>query len=702
MRLGIARYGQQPRNAARTFHLRGERVYVRVANLEFGGRFIHFDDLIAGGNQRNDRPPVDGGVLAAERRQHGGVGVVQPFAGTQNHLVNGGFAALRINELARLGGAIDAHTAVDALRMLHHDHRIRSVGNRRTGHDLDRLPRLYFALKTFPGAHLADDFEFPGNIAGSNGISVAHRTGERWHVTVRGDVFRKHASRGARQMNLFRAKHVALATNMQEDALARFGKCQRRHMVILPCSEPRGPRYTGLVPYRASLCLMAAMVRERAISPVELVEAHLKQIENRNPSLNAFVTVLADEALREAREHEAALMRGAPSGLLHGVPVTIKDSFDVAGYPTAVGSRLRTGRRASHDASAVRRLRAEGAVILGKTNTPELLACYETDNYLTGRTNHPLDAERTPGGSSGGEAAAIAACCSAGGIGSDGGGSIRIPAHFCGIAGLKPTPGRISTTGHFPSLGYPGGLTGVAGPMARRVEDLRLLFSAMAGFDASDPFSSPVPLRVADTRGARIGVWEQFYDVPVVPEVRAAVKKAAGILAGLGFELDSFAPQGLERAPNIWAFLFSDWPSAAIRQLTQGRESDLHWTLAENLSRAEPTGQQVLQNLAARDHMRASLLRQMENTPVLLMPVCGILAFRHRERKWMIEGREIGMFRAMMPALIANVLGLPAVTVPMSTSDTGLPCGVQLLGRPYEDERLLEFAVLLDNGSSDA
>jgi Asp-tRNA(Asn)/Glu-tRNA(Gln) amidotransferase A subunit family amidase len=146
--------------------------------------------------------------------------------------------------------------------------------------------------------------------------------------------------------------------------------------------------------------------------------------------------------------------------------------------------------------------------------------------------------------------------------------------------------------------------------------------------------------------------------------------------------------------------LFSDWPSAAIRKLAEGRESELHWTLAENLSRAEPTGEQVLQNLAARDLMRAALLDQMESVPVLLMPVCGIPAFRHRERRWMVEGRDLGLFRAMMPAVVANVLGLPAVAVPMGISETGLPVGVQLLGWPYEDERLLELAVMLENRNS--
>lgn len=446
---------------------------------------------------------------------------------------------------------------------------------------------------------------------------------------------------------------------------------------------------------------MATMVRDGAISPVELVETHLRQIERRGPALNAFVAVMAEAALEEARERQQQLARGDHTGLLHGVPVTVKDSFDVAGLPTLAGSRGRIGHRARHDAAAVARLRAEGAIVLGKTNTPELLASYETDNASTGRTNNPWDADRTPGGSSGGEAAAIAGFCSPAGIGSDGGGSIRVPAHFCGICGLKPTPGRISGSGHFPSLGHPGGLTTVAGPLARTAEDLRLLFSALAGYDAADPFSAPVPLEVPEpVHRGRIAVWPQFYDVPVAPEIGAVVRDAAAKMEGLGFTLEEFAPRGLERAPNVWAFLFSQWPSLEIRKMFEGRELEMHWTLAESLSAAktaEPiTGERVLRELAARDHLRAALLEQMEGIAAVLMPVCAIPAFRHRERKWEIGGRSIGLFQAMMPAVIANVLGLPAVTIPFGRTVTGLPIGIQMLGRPFEDELLLELAVILE------
>jgi Asp-tRNA(Asn)/Glu-tRNA(Gln) amidotransferase A subunit family amidase len=244
-------------------------------------------------------------------------------------------------------------------------------------------------------------------------------------------------------------------------------------------------------------------------------------------------------------------------------------------------------------------------------------------------------------------------------------------------------------------MGYPGGLVGVAGPMARTAEDLRLLFAALAGYDGQDPFSAPVPLRPAQLQGVRIGVWEQFYRVPADPEIRAAVRSAAAMLEALGIAVEDFEPQGLERAPNIWA-IFARWPSAATKALLKARKIEAHWTLREWLDSDPPTAEQVLINLASRDRMRASLLRQMESVAALLMPVCGVTAFRHRQRKWEFEGQEIGLFQAMMPAVLANVLGLPAVTIPVAISREGLPIGVQLMGRPYEDELLLELAVRLE------
>lgn len=408
---------------------------------------------------------------------------------------------------------------------------------------------------------------------------------------------------------------------------------------------------------RLSLVRMAAMVRAREVSPIELVEAHLQQIEQRNPALNAFTMVLAESARQEARAVSAD-----STGLLNGVPVTVKDSFDIAGQPSLVGSRARVGHRAARDAAAVARLRSHGAILLGKTNTPEMLVSYETNNDLTGRTNHPDNPDLSPGGSSGGEAAAIAAFCSPGGLASDGGGSLRLPAHLCGIAGLKPTPGRIPATGHTPSLGYPGGLVTVAGPMARTAEDLRLLFHALAGYDPQDPFSTPVPLRTPSLDGIRLGVWEQFYAVPVDPVIRTAVKGAAAKLEAAGFAVDEIVPEGMERAPNTWAALFNPWT---------GRAEDM------------------AVHLAVRDRLRASLIRQMEDVAAILMPVCNIKEFHHGQRKFAVDGKEIGIFQAMMPLVLANVLGLPSIAVPFAGSS------VQFLGRPYEDELLLELAIRL-------
>jgi Asp-tRNA(Asn)/Glu-tRNA(Gln) amidotransferase A subunit family amidase len=415
---------------------------------------------------------------------------------------------------------------------------------------------------------------------------------------------------------------------------------------------------------------MGSLVRDGVVSPIELVDAHLVQIARCNPQINAFVKVFDEAAREEARELE----RRERHGLLYGVPLTVKDSFDVAGHATRCGSPGRPQRPAARDAAAVARLRAAGAVILGRTNTSELLRDYECANPITGRTNNPWNLERTPGGSSGGEAAAIAACCSAGGIGSDGGGSIRIPAHFCGIAGLKPTPGRVPGTGHFPELGYPVGMVTTVGPMGRTVEDLRLLFSVLAAYDPEDPFSVPVPLRAPRLGAYPIAVWERFYDVPVHEEVAQALSRATAMLEAQSFKLECFDPQGFERAPNLWAFLFAQWSGTP-----------------EAFTAAE-----VLDRLAERDRMRAAFLRAIEGVAAVAMPVCGVAAFRHGQRRYAAGDREIGAFQMAMPALVANVFGLPALTVPIGLSGEGLPVGVQLMGRPFEDELLLEIGIRLE------
>ena len=441
---------------------------------------------------------------------------------------------------------------------------------------------------------------------------------------------------------------------------------------------------------------MVELVRKREVSPVELVDAHLRQIEKHNPAVNAFVVQMEEEARQAARAAEQA----THAGPLHGVPVTIKDSFDIQGFPTACGSRFFQNLRARSDAAAVRRLKDAGAIILGKTNCPEFLANYESDNHVCGRTNNPWDLERTPGGSSGGESAAIAAFMSAGGIGSDGGGSIRIPAHFAGIAGLKPTPGRISAAGHVPEINHPGGLLGVGGPMARSARDLRALFEVLAGYDFHDPFSAPVPVRKATVDGLRVGVMQQFLQVPVQAAVKDAVLDAARVLRSLGFATDEFHPAGVDRAPNLWWFFFGELPARGTQALIAGRESEAHWTGTEFLHKAlqnpEPTSGRLLDAMAERDRMRSEFLAQMEQHPVLLLPPCGVAAFLHRERRWETPSKSIGLFEAMMPATLFNLLGLPSVVVPWSRTAEGLPVGVQIAGQPWQEETILAVAERLE------
>jgi Asp-tRNA(Asn)/Glu-tRNA(Gln) amidotransferase A subunit family amidase len=450
------------------------------------------------------------------------------------------------------------------------------------------------------------------------------------------------------------------------------------------------------MPHRLTLAELAEAIRQRKISPVELVDAHLEQIAKHNPALNAFVMQFPSEARAMARQAEL----DPPSGPLHGIPVTIKDSFDIRDLPTLCGSRFRLEHRANHDSWAVRKIRDAGAIILGKTNCPEFLANWESDNHITGRTNNPWNLERTAGGSSGGESAAIAAFCSAGGVGSDGGGSIRMPAHFCGIAGLKPTPGRVPATGHYPEISHPGGLLGVAGPMARTVKDVRLLFEVLAGYDSADPFSAPVPLRKNVSLEGCVGVMEQFLDEPVEDVMRLAVRKAAGLLQSSGLKLDEFRPAGIDEARNIWWFFFGELTAPFTRQMFEGRESDAHATGVEllKLTHADHViqGQTVVEHLGTRDRMRAMLFHQMKDFPVLLMPACAVPAFEHGQREWTVKGQTLGMLDITALATPWNLLGMPGLVVPMDITPEGLPIGIQLVARPYEEELLLHVGELLE------
>jgi Asp-tRNA(Asn)/Glu-tRNA(Gln) amidotransferase A subunit family amidase len=461
---------------------------------------------------------------------------------------------------------------------------------------------------------------------------------------------------------------------------------------------------------------IAARIRHKAISPVEVARAHLDRIERLNPRLNAFVDCQPEAVLAQARAAETAILRGDELGALHGVPLSIKSSIDVAGHRCDAGARLRAGYIASEDAPLVARLRAAGAVILGVTNTPELLMAWETDNLLYGRTNNPWDLTRTAGGSSGGEAAAIAAGLSAGGVGSDGGGSIRVPAHFCGICGLKPTPGRIPSTGHYPKAGGPFALIGVVGPMARTIEDVRTLFEVMAGWDDGDPCSAQVntstQYSVPSTqkeqepntgnwvRGTAVGFFEDDGRTPVTEETRLAVKRATCLLMDCGFLVDRFRPEGLEEARRLWWEFFGRAGGMILEPMVRGRESELSPVLREFLGWARETsphtGESLLAAWLGRDTVREKILLQMRKYPVLICPTAAIPAFRHGEREWQVEGKTVQYLDAWSYCEWFNLLGFPAAVVPMGYSTEGLPIGVQIVGRPWEEEVVLAVAAKLE------
>jgi len=448
---------------------------------------------------------------------------------------------------------------------------------------------------------------------------------------------------------------------------------------------------------------IAAHIRTKELSPVQVARFHINLIHRLNPKLNAFVDWKPEAVLACAGAAEKAVQRGDDLGPLHGVPLSIKASIDVAGYRSEAGTRLRAGYVARRDAPLVARLQAAGAIILGVTNTPELLMAWETDNLLYGRTNNPWDLTRTAGGSSGGEAAAIAAGLSAGGVGSDGGGSIREPAHFCGICGLKPTPGRIPSTGHFPKSGGPFALLGVVGPMARTIGDVQLLFEAMAGPDDGDPCAAPAPIREIheqELKGMGIGFFEDDDRTPVTAETRVAVRRSAALLQDAGYRVDAFRPDGLEEARELWWKFFGTAGGMILGPMLRGHESELSPILREFsswTSAAPPhSGDSLLATWLGRDEVRERILRQMRKYPVLICPTAAIPAFRHGEREWKVEGKTVKYLDAWSYCEWFNLLGFPAVVVPMGFSGEGFPIGVQIVGRPWEEELVLAVAGALE------
>jgi len=443
-----------------------------------------------------------------------------------------------------------------------------------------------------------------------------------------------------------------------------------------------------------SLTRIAELIRSGAVSPVEVAEEHLDQIGKLNPQLNAIVT-LAPDLLEKAKEAESILQGGGHVGPLHGVPVTIKDTIETAGLLSTSGSKLRADYIPAKDAPAVARLKAAGAIILGKTNASEMAMDYTADNLVFGRTNHPLDASLTPGGSSGGEAVAIASHMSPGGLGSDLAGSIRVPAHFCGIAGLKPGAGRVPGEGQFPPSSGPYSLGAVIGPLARTVGDLRSLFRVIVNSEGP---------RMSTLKDLRVAWYVDDGVAPVTQETKAAVESVVSSLSDAGFVTEERRAPHVERANELWLKVFSRASVVQLRKAYAGRESEGGSFVTWRLSSADDIPPASLDEYIAvwmeRDQLRAEMIDWMETTPILVCPVGSTPAYKHDTLKVTLDGVSIGAFRAFSYAQAFNLFDLPVVTIPAGKSKEGLPIGVQIVGRPFAEELILDVAEIVEKSWS--
>lgn len=442
----------------------------------------------------------------------------------------------------------------------------------------------------------------------------------------------------------------------------------------------------------ASAAALARAIRNRDLSSQEVVAACLARIEAINPHLNAVVQ-LADDALKQAQAADAALDRGETPGPLHGVPMTIKDSFDTAGIISSWGTLGRAGHTPAHDATVVARLKAAGAILLGKTNTPEFTLSFETDNPVYGQTNNPYDLSRSPGGSSGGAAAIVAAGGSPFDIGTDTGGSIRQPAHFCGIAGIRPTSGRVPRTGHaIPPGGLLDSLTQV-GPMARFVEDLALILPVIAGPDGRDPAIAPVPLGAPEAvslKGRRAVFYTDNGLQGPTPEIADTVRDAAKALEAAGMNIEERRPPGIEESLELMGGLMRGWDGGAWVRLLLARAGTAEHdsTLDRYLNAPVSPPEQLIRLIDHWDRFRGRLLAFFNDYELILAPVNAYPALPH--------GQSRPSYPGFSYTITYSLTGWPGAVVRAGTSPEGLPIGVQLVARPWREDIALAAAQRLE------
>ena len=451
-------------------------------------------------------------------------------------------------------------------------------------------------------------------------------------------------------------------------------------------------------PAFASAVDLASAIRAREISSEEVVRACLRRIEEVNSRINAVVLLTADAALAEAREADQALAGGKLKGPLHGVPMTLKDSLDTAEIVSTGGTSGRAGFVPEEDATVVARLKAAGAILLGKTNTPELTLSFETDNRVYGRTNNPYDLTRTSGGSSGGAAAIVAAGGAAFDIGSDTGGSIRLPCHFCGTAGIKPTSGRVPRTGHIISYGgIHDGLTQL-GPIARYVRDLGLILRIIAGPDGRDPSIVPMPLmapgRVSLSRLRAAWHTDNGLFSPTA-EIAGVVRQAAAALSERGLEIEAEVPPPV---PALKGRLdeIDNWipdGGAWVRRLLRQAGTEEHHPLLDASvdEEQEISTAELTKRLQRIDEFRSQMLSFMENYDVIVCPGNALTAIPHG------TSRQRDVAPAFIYTWLYNIVGWPGAVVRCGTSSEGLPIGVQVLARPWREDVAVAVAGYLES-----
>ena len=443
---------------------------------------------------------------------------------------------------------------------------------------------------------------------------------------------------------------------------------------------------------------LAERIRTKEVSPVEVVRAHLDRRDSINPIINAVV-VPNESALDQAREAERAVMGGHPLGPLHGVPFSVKEVFDTEGIRSTRGSLLYADRVPDSDATAVRRLKEAGAIVIGKTNCPEFALSAETVNDLFGRTLNPWNLDRTSGGSSGGEAAVISAGLSPLGIGTDLGGSNRLPSHYCNVVGYKPTHGLIPQTGAWPEI---MSRRMHVGPIARSVRDIALSLIVMSGHDHVDPYAigrgvDDMPWFGTSLPPLRVGMMTEGPFEPVMGEIQDVVSKAGAALESLGCVVEEVGFNWRDRLPIDFTMdMLIVEADHYFKPFVEGREDDLSGSISALLNLPQPSMADYLASFDKHDSVSRDVTAFFANHDLLLLPTSPVTAPPHDSAKLDVDGRTAGAGHAANITATFGMTGHPAISVPFGMSSDGLPIGVQLTAGHLNDRLLLHAAAALE------